>query len=50
MADQIRLAQESDAEQMLPIYAPIIRETAISFESEPFALEAVTRAVTGLCA
>lgn len=31
----IRLAQESDAENMLSIYAPIVRETAISFEVEP---------------
>ncbi|MFQ4143342.1 arsinothricin resistance N-acetyltransferase ArsN1 family B [Chlorogloeopsis sp. ULAP02] len=30
----IRLANENDALQMLAIYAPIIRETAISFELE----------------
>ncbi len=31
----IRLARESDASQMLAIYAPVVRETAISFELEP---------------
>jgi L-amino acid N-acyltransferase YncA len=31
----IRVAQESDAERMLNIYAPIVRETAISFELAP---------------
>ena len=32
---QIRLATETDAEAMLEIYAPVVRETAISFELEP---------------
>ncbi len=31
----IRLANESDALKMLSIYAPIVRETPISFEVEP---------------
>lgn len=31
----IRLANENDALSMLTIYAPIVRETAISFEIEP---------------
>lgn len=31
----IRVARESDAEGMLEIYRPIVRETAISFELEP---------------
>ena len=31
----IRLARESDADRMLAIYAPIVRETAISFELTP---------------
>ena len=35
MAVVIRLAREEDAEQMLEIYAPIVRNTAISFEMEP---------------
>ena len=32
---EIRLATEADAEAMLEIYAPVVRETAISFELEP---------------
>ena len=32
---EIRTATTSDAPAMLDIYAPIVRETAISFESEP---------------
>ncbi len=32
---QIRMASEADAEQMLAIYAPVVRETIISFEYEP---------------
>ena len=35
MSAQIRLASETDAEQMLEIYAPVVRETVISFEYEP---------------
>lgn len=35
MDAQIRLARESDAERLLGIYIPIIRETVISFELEP---------------
>lgn len=35
MAAVIRLAKEEDAEQMLDIYAPVVRDTAISFELEP---------------
>ena len=31
----IRLANESDALKMLAIYAPVVRETSISFEIEP---------------
>ncbi|HEX3683310.1 MAG TPA: arsinothricin resistance N-acetyltransferase ArsN1 family B [Bryobacteraceae bacterium] len=31
----IRLARESDADQMLEIYAPLVRATAISFELAP---------------
>ena len=31
----VRLAREDDAPGMLDIYAPIVRETAISFELEP---------------
>ena len=32
---EIRLATEADAEDMLAIYAPVVRDTAISFELEP---------------
>ncbi|MEH1998475.1 MAG: GNAT family N-acetyltransferase [Nostoc sp.] len=35
MKATIRLANESDALKMLAIYAPIVRETSISFEIEP---------------
>lgn len=35
MKTVIRLVNENDALQMLEIYAPIVRETAISFEVEP---------------
>lgn len=35
MAAHIRLATEADAEQMLGIYAPVVRDTTISFEIEP---------------
>ncbi len=35
MKAAIRLANESDALKMLVIYAPIVRETSISFEIEP---------------
>src|SRR3989442_7125207 len=31
----IRLAREEDAAAMLAIYAPYVRDTAISFETEP---------------
>ena len=36
---KIRLATEADAEAMLVIYAPVVRETAISFELEPPSVE-----------
>lgn len=35
MPSQIRLATEHDAEQIQAIYAPIVRDTPISFEWEP---------------
>lgn len=35
MPPVIRLAQESDADRLLNIYAPIVNETAISFELVP---------------
>src|SRR5262245_49666118 len=35
----IRIAREADAESMLAIYAPYVRDTAISFETEPPSVE-----------
>jgi len=35
MAATIRLASEADADALLAIYGPIVRDTAISFEVEP---------------
>jgi phosphinothricin acetyltransferase len=35
MGSAIRLARESDAENVAAVYAPYVRETAISFELEP---------------
>ena len=35
MAATIRLAAEPDAKQMLAIYAPVVRDTATSFELDP---------------
>ncbi|WP_243146878.1 GNAT family N-acetyltransferase [Scytonema sp. UIC 10036] len=35
MKTRIRLANGKDVSHMLVIYAPIVRETAISFELEP---------------
>ena len=35
MAQRIRFAAETDATQILDIYAPIVRDTAISFEEVP---------------
>jgi phosphinothricin acetyltransferase len=39
VAPIIRLAQESDAESLLRIYAPIVEQTAISFELTPPTVE-----------
>lgn len=35
MPARIRLATETDAEQMLAIYGPVVRDSVISFEYEP---------------
>jgi phosphinothricin acetyltransferase len=35
MAERIRLATGADAEQIAAIYAPVVRDTPISFEVEP---------------
>jgi phosphinothricin acetyltransferase len=39
VAPLIRLVEEEDAAGVLAIYAPVVRETAISFELEPPSLE-----------
>lgn len=39
MASLIRLAAEADAGALLAIYAPLVRDTAISFELEPPSLD-----------
>ena len=42
----IRQAPESDAEQIAAIYAPVVRDTAISFEMEPPTAAEMRRRVT----
>ena len=39
----IRLAEEGDAPQMVDIYAPVVRDTIISFETEPPSAEEIAR-------
>ncbi len=39
MDAEIRLATEDDAEEMLDIYAPVVRDTVISFEEQPPSIE-----------
>jgi L-amino acid N-acyltransferase YncA len=46
MARVIRLATEDDAEQILAIYAPIVRDTPISFEVEPPTVAAMRQRIT----
>ncbi|MBI1853040.1 MAG: N-acetyltransferase [Planctomycetes bacterium] len=45
MSAVIRLAVESDAAELLAIYAPIVRETAVSFELEPPSLDEYRRRI-----
>ena len=45
MAVVIRLADEGDAAAVLAIYAPYVRDTAISFEAEPPAAEEMGRRI-----
>jgi L-amino acid N-acyltransferase YncA len=44
-AGHIRVAQPSDAEAIAAIYAPIVRDTAISFEAEPPAPREMARRI-----
>jgi L-amino acid N-acyltransferase YncA len=41
----IRLAEEGDAPQIAAIYAPVVRDTIISFEAEPPSAEEIARRV-----
>ena len=41
----IRLAEEGDAPQIAAIYAPVVRDTIISFETEPPSVEEIARRV-----
>ena len=41
----IRLAGEGDAPQIADIYAPVVRDTIISFETEPPSAEEIARRV-----
>ncbi len=45
MGSEIRLVGESDAEPIQAIYAPIVRDTAISFELEPPSVAEMARRV-----
>src|SRR4051812_39017569 len=46
----LRLARADDAEGILAIYAPIVRETPISFEIEPPTVEEMRGRITGTLA
>src|SRR3954471_19214391 len=46
----LRLARADDAAQILAIYAPVVRDTAISFEVEPPTLEAMRGRIVGTLA
>lgn len=51
MSARIRFADPArDAAGILAVYAPYIRETAVTFETEVPALEAFTARVAGICA
>jgi L-amino acid N-acyltransferase YncA len=47
MARQIRVATPADAEQIQAIYAPIERDTAISFEYEPPTVDEMAQRIAG---
>jgi len=47
---RIRLASEGDAEAALAIYAPYVRETAISFEVEPPSVDEFARRIATVLA
>jgi phosphinothricin acetyltransferase len=50
MARRIRVAMPVDADQILAIYAPIVRDTTISFEDEPPTAEEMAGRIAGTLA
>ncbi len=50
MSILIRLAAEGDAEEIQAIYAPIVSQTAISFETEPPSVEEMRRRIANTLA
>jgi L-amino acid N-acyltransferase YncA len=46
----VRLATEDDTGQILAVYAPIVRETSISFEVEPPTVEAMRQRISSTLA
>ncbi|HWX59133.1 arsinothricin resistance N-acetyltransferase ArsN1 family B [Bradyrhizobium sp.] len=50
MARRIRVAMPADADQILAIYAPIVRDTTISFEDEPPTAEEMAGRIAGTLA
>ena len=42
----IRLASHTDADEVLSIYAPVVRDTVISFEAEPPSQDEMQRRIT----
>ena len=47
-ARRIRVATAGDAEQILAIYAPIVAETAISFEDEPLSAAEIAMRIASI--
>jgi L-amino acid N-acyltransferase YncA len=47
MARRIRVAMPADADQIQAIYAPIVRDTTISFEDEPPTVGEMARRIAG---
>src|SRR5262245_14576811 len=47
MARQIRVATPADADQIQAIYAPVVRDTAISFEYEPPTVDEMAQRMVG---
>jgi L-amino acid N-acyltransferase YncA len=45
VTDQVRVASEADASEILKIYSPIVRDTIISFELEPPSIEEISKRI-----